>query len=90
MDSSRHKHHPVAATHDRRHADAQVRGQDPEPVHSRGATAGRLPWALARHGDGRGSAALPVAPGRSRHLAGVAQCRDCRVEVLLRGHARRR
>ena len=49
----------------------------------------RLPWALARHGHGRGSAALPIAPGRSRHLAGVAQCCDHRAEVLLRGHGRR-
>src|SRR5437773_6810019 len=63
--------HAVAATHDRRHADAQVRGQDTESLHSRGTTVGRLPWALARHGDGGGSAALPVAPGRSWHFAGV-------------------
>src|SRR5207253_8073325 len=72
-------HHAVAATRDRRHADAQVRGQDTESLHSRGTIVGRLPWALARHGDGGGSAALPVALGRSRHFADVAKRRDRRV-----------
>src|ERR1700730_5909930 len=79
---------PVAPTHDRRHADAQTLTTDTERLYPRRAAVHWLPWPVARHGHGRRSAALPIAPGRSRGLAGVAQCGDHRVEVLLRGHAR--
>ena len=78
----------VAATHDRRHADAQAVGEDAESLPALGAVVCRLCRALARHRHGRGSARLPVALGGSRYLAGVAQYRDHRPEVLLRGHAR--
>jgi hypothetical protein len=48
----------------------------------------QVSWALARYGDGRGSAQLSVAPGRPRHLAGLAQRGHQRAQVLLQRHAR--
>src|SRR6516225_4917476 len=68
-DSSDSRHHSVAAAHDRRHAHAQAHGEDAEPLPSRGAAVCRLSWALTRHGERRGAATLPVAPGRVRQLA---------------------
>ena len=64
--------------------------QDAGRLHPRRAAVRRLSRALARHRHRRGSAALPVAPGRPRHLADHAQRDDHRAEVLLRGHARSR
>ncbi len=62
--------------------------QDPGRLHPRRAPVRRFPRPLARHRHGRGSAALPAASGRSRHLADHAQRHDHRAEVLLRRHAR--
>ena len=47
----------------------QLRRQDAGRLHPRGAPLARLSRPLARHRHGRGSAALPAAPGRAGHLA---------------------
>lgn len=50
MTASTH-HQPAATTHDRRHAHAQARGQDPDPLPARRAPVRRVPRALTGHGQ---------------------------------------
>src|SRR6266852_574691 len=88
-DSFDSSHQPVASTHDRGHAHAQVLAQDPERVHPCRAAVGRIPGSHTRLGQRRGSAPLPIAPGRSGYLADLAQRDDHRTEVLLRVPGRR-
>src|SRR6202049_4747205 len=77
---------PVASTHDRGHADAQVLAQDPERVYPCRAAVYRIPGPLTRHSQRRGSAPLSIAPGGAGYLADLAQRDHHRTEVLLRVH----
>src|SRR6202158_1714712 len=77
---------PVASTHDRGHADAQVLAQDQERVYPCRAAVYRIPGPLTRHSQRRGSAPLSIALGGAGYLADLAQRDDHRTEVLLRVH----
>ena len=61
MDSSTQAHHAAAPTHDRRHAHAQARGQDAEPLHPRRAAA----WPAS-------SGARPTPP--PSRICGASSC----------------